>query len=156
MEPTAIVDVIEIKGATPYNVTYEWVGDNKRRYSTVEMAEIIGTTRENLLVKWKKHGLNNEKLFVKSRSYFKPKSSSILFRNKPSKPKSRWCCNVGDRVMVLDGIEAEVLEEISSGSASMKEKSSITVGRIDRTGAILKRSPIYVGDKWKHIKGEVK
>ena len=156
MKPTAIIDVIETKGESTYNTTYEWICNNKRRYSTVEMAEIIGTTRENLLVKWKKHGLNNKKLFVKSRSYFKTKTNSILFMKKPDKPKSQWCCNEGDRVTLLDGTEAEVLEVVSSGSGRKKEKSSITVGRIDRTGIILKRSPIYVGEKWKHIKGEVK
>ena len=67
--------------------------------------------------------------------------------------KDQWCCNVDDHVTAM-GREVVVAEIVFTGSARLKEKSLITVCRVDRTGAIFKRSPIYVGDKWKHIKGE--
>ena len=152
MEPTAIVEVVQGYSSEFRNKTYQWRCNDGNLYPTTEMVAIIGTTRENLLNKFYRYGVNNEKLFVKSKSYFQ-NNPAARYRKK-EKMKDQWCCNVDDHVTAV-GREVVVAEIVFTGSARLKEKSLITACRIDRTGIILKRSPIYVGDKWKHIKGEV-
>ena len=139
MQPTRIVDVI-IKSAGDRN-NYTWRCDNGKSYCTSDMAYAIGTTKENLLCRFKRWGLDNGKLWVVAKPYVKKV-------NEPK--KSKWNALPGDRVVLRDGSEVEVLQEVYVGCARFKEKSDVTVGKIDRTGIILRRNPIFVGDKWEH------
>jgi len=140
VQPTKIVDVL-ITSTSGDRKRYTWRCDNGKSYCTSDMAYAIGTTKENLLCRFKRWGLDNGKLWQSSKPYTK----------KPRKSKkSKWNALPGDRVVLRDGSEVEVLQEVYVGCARFKEKSDVTVGKIDRTGIILRRNPIFVGDKWEH------
>ena len=75
------------------------------------------------------------------------------------------CCSVGDIVATEIGHcwVAEVLEQgIELGGkvngnqyCKSGERAYISVCRITTSGQILKRSPLYMGQNWEHLKSEV-
>lgn len=152
-KPTKVLSVKQIRNETGKG--FIWECNNGCHYSTREMADEIGTTPECLLPRYKKYGLNNEILFKPSVGYQKQ-------NRKGSAPKTIdkkiLTCDVGDNVKV--GGKIVVVSEVvfcgkedrySRSGKLLKggEKSEITVCRYDN-GRILKRSPMFVGDKWVH------
>ena len=133
-----------------YRKIYIWKCDNNQKYNTEEIAEIIGTSTQCLLGRYREHGLNSKVLFTRSSRY----------KNNKNAPAKKYQCECGDIVLhngnkfivseVLDcGREDDKTRQIEKSRRGVR--SEICVCRIMDNGQVLRRSPKYIGDHWRHV-----
>jgi hypothetical protein len=158
MKPTEIIRV-EV-GSNSYGKQYFWTCNNNVTYETKEIAAIIGTSSQNLINKFKFHGLVNDKLFKPSVKIAKKKTKAEKEAEEAKENKVKPIdhgsplCNVGDRVEHR-GEVVDVAQVVFQGTESTKsaqwQRAEVRVCRILSNGQVLRRSPRYIGTDWRHL-----
>ena len=147
-QPTQIVGVESVM--QKYRKIYIWQCDNNQKYNTEEMAEIIGTSTQCLLGRYRNHGLDSNILFVRSSRY----------KNKKNPPDKKYQCECGDvvshkgnKVMVAEVLDCGREEDKTRQTEKSRRgvRSYVCVCRIMDNGQVLTRSPKFIGDNWRHV-----